>query len=139
MDKYRFVYNDKEYELGENNCSYVINYEEHPVTGIEKETVIDLLRQGEAVEFTVEYYDQPCGNCLSGKKEKAKYFKFLEYHFFIFTKKGRYVISSISQEYSGKSFNSLIKAGIVDNSYVVSAAVCVECGEYSIEIEQCDV
>lgn len=139
MDKYAFVYNGKEYELGEDNCSYVINDEEHPVTGIGKETVIDLLRQGKAVEFGPEYYDQPCENCLAGKKEKTKYFKFLEYHFFIFTKKGSYVVSSISREYADKSFNGLVKGGIVDDSYVVSVAVCVECGEYSIEIEQCDV
>lgn len=139
MENYKFVYNDKEYELGESNCSYVINDEEHPVEGIEKETVIDLLRQGDTVDFGVEYYDHPCQNCLAGKKEKEKYFKFLEYHFFIFTKKGRYVISNISGEYADKTFNGLLKKGIVDNSYIVSVAVCAACGEYSIEIEQCDV
>lgn len=139
MEKYKFVYNNKEYELGESNCSYVINDEEHPVEGIEKENILELLSQCEAVEFDLEHYDQPCQNCLAGKKEKAKYFKFLEYHFFIFTKKSRYVISNISKEYENKSYNKLAKERIVDNSYVVSIAVCIECGDYSIEIEQCDV
>ena len=139
MEKYKFVYNDKEYELGEDNCSYVINDEEHPVEAIEKENIIELLSLYEAAEFEVEHYDHPCQNCLAGKKEKAKYFKFLEYHFFIFTKEGKYVISNISKEYSDTSFNKLAKQGVVDNSYVVSVAVCVECGDYSIEIEQCDV
>jgi hypothetical protein len=139
VEKYRFVYNDKEYELGESNCSYVINDEEHPVEGIEKENIIELLNQYNAVDFALEHYDHPCQICLAGKKEKDKYFKFLEYHFFIFTKKNTYVISNISKEYENKSFSKLSKEGIVDNSYVVSVAVCVECGDYSIEIEQCDV
>lgn len=139
MGKYKFTYDNKEYELGESNCSYVMNDEEHPVEGIGKENIIELLSRHETVEFAVEYYDQPCQSCLAGKKEKAVYFKFLEYHFFIFTKKGRYVISNISKEYENKSFNRLVKEGAVDSSYFVSVAVCIECGDYSIEIEQCDV
>jgi len=139
VKEYNFIYNGREYELGESNCNYVINDEEHPVTGIEKSDIIELLSQQEIVGFDIEYYDQPCQKCLAGKKEKDKYFKFLEYHFFIFTKKGSYVISSISTEYENTSFTKLLKQGVIDNSYIVSIAICVECGDYSIEIEQCDV
>jgi hypothetical protein len=139
MSKYSFVYNSKEYELAENNCRYVISDEEHPVTGIDKSDVLELLCRREAVDFDIEYYDQPCQNCQAGKIEKNKYFKFLEYHFFIFTKNGRYVISSISKEYENTSYGKLLKQGIVDGSYIVSVIVCIECGEYSIEIEQCEV
>lgn len=139
VEKYCFVFNGKDYELGEGNCSYLANDEEHPVAGLDKEGVIALLNQGEEVGFAPEYYDQPCENCLSGKKVKEKYFRFLEYHFFIYTKKGSYVISNISEEYKGKSFGRLLKEGIVDNSYIVSVAVCSECGDYSIEIDQCDI
>lgn len=139
MNKYNFVYNNKEYELGESNCSYMINDEEHPVTGIERADVIELLSQQESVNFDMEYYDQPCQNCLAGKKEKDKYFKFLEFHFFIFTKKNNYIISSISKKYGDTSFSKLLKQGLVDSSYIISVMVCVECGSYSIEIEQCDV
>lgn len=139
MIKYGFVHNNKEYALLEDNCSYVMSDEEHPVTGIGKSDILELLNQAEGVSFEVEYYDQPCGNCLSGSKEKEKYFSFLEYHFFIFTKNGNYFISNISKEYEGTSYNRLLKKGSVDNSHVVSIAVCMECGEYSIEIEQCDI
>ena len=139
MTKYEFVYNGREYELVEDNFSYLLNDEENPVSGIDRQDILKLLSQTESAGFRIEYYDQPCENCLEGKKEKEKFFKFLEYHFFIFTKQGKYVISNISKEYADTSFNKLLKKGTVDNSYVVSIAVCLECGQYSIEIEQCDI
>lgn len=139
MKNYKFVYNNKEYELGEENCSFIINDEKQPVIGIDRDNLIELLCQREIVDFNIEYYDQPCQNCLDQEKEKNKYFKFLEYHFFIYTKKCKFVISSISKEYEGTTFNKLLKQSIIDNSYIVSLIVCVECGDYSIEIEQCEV
>jgi hypothetical protein len=139
MENYKFHYNDKEYELGERNCSGVLNDEEHPVRGIDRLELLELLNQQEIVDFDIEYYDQPCEKCLSGENEKSNYFKFLEYHFFIYTKKGEYVSSSISKDDENMTFHKLLKKGIVDNSYIVSVAVCVACGEYFIEIEQCEV
>ncbi|MDF2592537.1 MAG: hypothetical protein K0S75_2003 [Clostridia bacterium] len=139
MKNYKFVYNNKEYELGEENCSYMRNDEEHPVAGIERNNIIELLCQQEMVDFDVEYYDQPCQNCSDLEKEKSKYFKFLGYHFFIYTKKDKYVISEISKEYEGTTFNKLLKQGIVDDSYIVNLVACAECGDYTIEIEQCEV
>jgi hypothetical protein len=139
MKSYKFTYNNKEYELGENNCSDIMNDEEKPITGIERETILELLSQQEVVDFDIEYYDQSCQNCLFGEKEKSKYFKFLEYHFFIYSKKGKYIVSSISKDYEDTTYSKLLKQGIVDNSYIVSVIVCVECGDYSIEIEQCEV
>jgi hypothetical protein len=139
MKSYKFNLNEKEYELGENNCDYYVNDEEKPVMGIEREDILGFLSQSEGVEFGLEYYDQPCHNCLYGKEEKTKAFKFLEGHFYIFTKNNEYVISSISKEYKDTSFNKLLKKGKVDNSYIVSIMVCSNCGNYSIEIEQCEV
>jgi hypothetical protein len=139
VESYKFVHNNREYELGESNCSYMLNDEENPVAGIERDAVLRLLAGSEAVAFDVDYYDQPCQSCLAGKKDKEKAFRFLEYHFFIFTKEGGYVISNISREYKNTSYNRLLKEKAVDNSYVASIAVCMECGDYSIEIEQCDV
>ena len=139
MEKYKFVFNEKEYELGEDNCSYMIIDEENPVSGIELEDILELLNQGQEVEFGVEYYDELCEECLAGKEEKAKNFKFLEFHFFIFTKKGEYVIANISKEYENLSYNKLLKNGKVDNSYIVSIIVCFNCGTYSVEIEQYEI
>ncbi|MBB6214440.1 hypothetical protein HNQ80_000520 [Anaerosolibacter carboniphilus] len=139
MESYKFIYDGKEYELGINPNDELINDEEKPVKGIEISDVLRLLHQGEEIHFDITHYDQPCPNCLAGKAEKEKYFKFLEYHFYIYTKNGEYVTSSISKDMEGASFHKLFKKGKVDNSYIVSVIVCVHCGEYSIEIEQCDV
>ncbi|MEL7564111.1 MAG: DUF3785 family protein [Dehalobacterium sp.] len=35
--------------------------------------------------------------------------------------------------------NKLLNKGEVDNSYIASVAVCIFCGDYSIEINQCEV
>jgi hypothetical protein len=139
MEIYKFVFNDKTYELNEGNCDDFLNDETVPVSGIELSNVLELLNEGEEVNFTLEYYDQPCSNCLAGKAEKEKYFKFLEYFFYIFTKDGKYVMSNLSKEYKNTSFTRLQREGKVDNSYIISAAVCINCGNYSVEIEQCEI
>ena len=136
---YKFTYDDIVYELNDNNFSELINDEEKPVSGINKDDVLKLLNEYEDVDFELSYFDQTCQRCFGGVKEKEKYFKFLEYYFYIFTKNGEYVISSIDKEYENTSFNKLLKAGKVDNSYIVSVLVCANCKEYSIVIEECEI
>lgn len=139
MDHFRFVYEDKEYVLSVNDGGELINDEAYPIRGLEIGDVFELLDRHENVDFDTAYYDQPCPRCLAGKEEKAKYFKFMEYDFYVFTKKGEYIISNISKEYENTSFNKLLKKGTVDNSYIVSVTVCPGCNDYSVQIEQCDV
>ncbi|OJT73716.1 DUF3785 domain-containing protein, partial [Clostridioides difficile] len=66
-------------------------------------------------------------------------FLFLEYHFYIFSKDGEYVISNISVDYKGLSFNKLSRANKVDNSYIVSVIICENCQDYIVQIENCIV
>lgn len=139
MMGYKFTFNDKEYILGENNLDYILNDEEKPVTGIKRDDILTLLGKSDEVDFSLEYYDQPCSNCFYGKESRARAFKFLEYHFYILTKNNEYIISSISEDYKYTSFNKLLREGKVDKSYIVSIMVCVNCGNYSIEIEQCEI
>jgi hypothetical protein len=136
---YKFTYDDNVYELNESNFSDLINDEEIPVKGITRENILNLLSEYEDVNFELAYFDQACQKCFAGREEKAKYFKFLEYYFYIFTKNGDYVISSIDKEYENTSYNKLLKEKKVDNSYIVSVLVCANCKEYSIVIEQCEV
>jgi hypothetical protein len=139
VENYKFIFDGREYELGIDPDDELINDEENPVMGISISDVLGLLHQGEEIHFDIAHYGQPCTNCLAGKVEKEKFFKFLEDHFYIYTKNGQYVTSSISKDTEGTSFNKLLKEGRVDNSYIVSVIVCACCGAYSIEIEQCDV
>ena len=88
-------------------------------------------------DFDMEYYQEACPECLAGVKEKQKFFGFLEYHFYILTKNGEYVISDISKEYEGLSFNKLSRKGKVDDSYIVSIIICEKCQDYIIQIENC--
>ena len=137
MTEYKFTYEDIEYILNEKNCSELINDEEKPVIGITVENLFSMLKDSESTDFDIEYYQEACPECLAGVKEKQKFFGFLEYHFYIFTKKGEYVISDISKEYEGLSFNKLSRQGKVDDSYIVSIIICEKCQDYIIQIENC--
>lgn len=139
MSEYKFNYDEKEYLLNDTNCSGLINDEEKPVKGINLSDIINLLDSGDNIDFDLEYYQEACPECLSGIKEKAKFFPFLEYHFYIFSKNQEYVISDISKEYEGLSFNKLSKAKKVDDSYIVSIIICKSCGDYIVQIENCIV
>lgn len=139
MESYKFTFEDKSYELGEGNFGGFINDEEKPVEGINEEEIITLLNGSEEVDFGVEYYEETCPDCPEGKERKSRFSKFLEYHFYIFTLKGKYVISTISKEYANLSFKKLLKQGRVDDSYIVSVIICVDCETYTIELSQCEV
>lgn len=139
MSLYKFIYDDKEYLLKEENCSALINDEENPIQGITISKIIDILNETEEVDFDIEYYQEACPLCLEGVKEKKKFFPFLEYHFYIFSKGGKYVISNISSDYKGLSFNKLSRANKVDNSYIVSVIICENCQDYIVQIENCIV
>lgn len=131
---FKFSFNDKEYTLSEENLEYFQNDEEIPVDGIDDDTIISLLNEKNDIKFTTEYYDLPCDVCKNGKGSKNKFFDYLEYHFYIYTKGAKYVISSISKGYEENSLDDMLKSGVVDNSYLVSIAVCKNCSSYSIDM-----
>ena len=57
----------------------------------------------------------------------------------MYTKNQEYVISDISKDYEGLSFNKLSRANKVDDSYIVSIIICKNCGDYIVQIENCIV
>lgn len=136
---YKFNYDNEEYILGKDNFDELINDEDKPVKDVDLDTILQLLNEGEDVDFDEEYYMEACPKCLKGVKEKEKFFPFLEYHFYIFTKDGKYVISTIDKGYKGKSFNKLSRANLVDDSYIVSIIMCKHCKDYIVQIENCEV
>lgn len=136
---YKFYYDNEEYILNKENFDELINDEEKPVKDINLESILQLLNDSEEVAFDEEYYMEACPKCLKGVKEKEKFFPFLEYHFYIFTKNGEYVVSTIDKDYKGKSFNKLSRANLVDDSYIVSIIMCKHCKDYIVQIENCEV
>lgn len=137
---FKFTFEEKEYILSDENFDGLVNDEEKPIANIDKNIILDLLNNSsEEIMFDEEYYMEACPKCLAGVKEKEKFFPFLEYHFYIYTKNGQYVISTIDKDYKGKSFNKLSRANLVDDSYIVSIIICKHCKEYIIQIENCIV
>ena len=138
--EFKFKFEDKEYILTEENLEYFANDEETPIKNICEEDIINMMNNNSSeVDFAKAYFNLACENCQDGVADKKKFFAFLEYLFFIYTKNEEVVISRIDKEYEGLSYNRLERAGKVDNSYIVSINVCKNCGSYSIEIEQLEV
>ncbi|MCC3869901.1 DUF3785 family protein [Terrisporobacter mayombei] len=137
---FKFTYDEKEYILNDENFDELINDDDKPVEGIGKDMIIELLNNSpEEIAFDEEFYIEACPKCLKGIKEKEKFFPFLEYHLYIYTKGGKYIISTIDKDYQGKSFNKLHRANLVNDSYIVSIIICKHCNDYIIQIENCEV
>lgn len=133
----KFTYKEKEYDLDIKNCVDFYNDEEKEVYDIDLDKILKLLEQISNIDFEEQYYQEACSECLSGVKEKQKFFEFLEYHFYIFTKNQKYVISDIDKNYEGLSFNKLSRNNEVDDSYIVSIMICSDCSKYIVQIENC--
>ena len=134
---YKFVYDEKEYILTEENCEGIFFDEENEVTGLSLVTILSALNEGEEVEFSNEYY---AGKCSCDTQEQInKSYRYLEYHFYVYTKNKEYVLNTLSEEYKSTSFNTLFSLGKIDDSYIVNVTVCPNCGTYSIEVDQCEV
>ena len=134
---YKFINNNKEYILTEENCEGIFFDDENQVTGLSLEIILNALNEGEEVNFSNEYYS---GKCSCNTQEQIdKSYRYLEYHFYVYTKNNEYVLNTLSEEYKSTSFNRLFSLGKIDDSYIVNVTVCPNCGTYSIEVEQCDV
>ena len=134
--EYKFKFDEKEYILNKENLYCFFNDEENPINDVDEEKIIEILNNSDKVDFSKAYFNLACENCKTGVEEKKKFFDFLGYNFYIFTKNGEFVISNIDSDYEGLTFDKLYNLGKVDNSYLVIINVCRHCGEYSIEIEE---
>jgi hypothetical protein len=137
--EYKFIFEGREYKLVEDNLDYFMNDDINPIEDISEEKIIEILNNSDKVDFSKAFFDLPCSNCMEGKEEKKKFFDFLGYNFYIYTKDGNFIISNIDKEYEGSSFNKLHRAAKIDASYIVTINVCKHCGSYSIEIEEFEV
>ena len=134
----KFIAENKEYTLDEDKFDGFFNDEENPIENITKEDILNILEDRE-LDFEVAYYDYQCQECKSRIEGVKKAYKFLEYHFYLYTKNNELIISDLEAEEKEESFNKLLREGKVDNSYIVSIIVCAECGVYTIEIEEFEI
>lgn len=134
---YKLIYDNKEYILTKENCEGIFFDGENEITGLSLDIILNALNEGEEVNFSNEYYSGKCS--CNTQEEMNKSYRYLEYHFYIYTKNNEYVINTISDEYKNTSFNKLFNLGKVDDSYIVSVIICPNCGMYSVSVEQCTV
>ncbi|GAB6167842.1 hypothetical protein JCM1393_03020 [Clostridium carnis] len=134
--KYKFNFDGKDYELREDNLESFINDEEFELENIDTKKILEILSSSTKVDFIPAYYETCCEECKAGKEEKKKVFDFLEFYFYGYSKNGKFITSSIDDDYEGKSFTRLYREGVVDCSYIITIIVCRSCGTYSIEIEE---
>ena len=132
---YNFTYDNKSYTLEGDKCSLFFNDEAQPLEGIDARTILAELERSDMVSFDREYYDQACEVCHKNRNEGAKYFSFLEFHFYLFSKGDKFVMSSLSPAYEYKTLPDLLEEGTVDGSYIVSINVCPMCGDFTIDLE----
>lgn len=136
---YKFIFKDKEYQLNKENLEEFYNDENKPVKDLDFNKILSILNNSDKIKFDKAYYDKPCGKCLGEVKEKKKFYDFIEYYFYIYTKNNEFVISTLDKEYEGQTFNKLYKEGKVDSSYIITISLCCSCGSYSIFIEELEV
>lgn len=133
---YKFRFKDKEYILSEENCEGVF-FNDEEIKNFDLDLVLSTLNNFDEVDFSKEYYTGRCDCELQEQQNKS--YCYLEYHFYIYTKNNEYVINTICDEYKNTSFNKLFSIGKIDNSYIVNITLCPECGNYSIEVSECEV
>ena len=137
---YKFIFKGKEYELNEEKAIGFFNDEEKPIKDMDIKKIINIFENSDEdeVDFDKEYYDVRCEKCKVNKEDKD-YYEYLEFNFYMFTKDSKYIISNISTEYEGETFNKLLREGVVDDSYIVTIIVCKNCGVYSVVIEEFEI
>ena len=134
---YKFVHDSKEYILAEENCEGIFFNDQNEITGLSVDIILSALNDGEEVNFSNEYYS---GKCSCNTQDQInKSYRYLEYHFYVYTKNNEYVLNTLGEEYKTTSFNRLFSLSKIDDSYIVNVTVCPNCSTYSIEVDQCDV
>ena len=131
---YEVIYGGNTYSLDSEKCSFFVNDDDQPIEGVNLEVILKEMDHSDLVAFDKMYYDQACEGCHKNRKEGAKYFDFLECHFYLFAKDSQFIMSSLSADYEYNTLPDLMNKGIVDASYIVSINVCPICGDYTVEI-----
>lgn len=136
---YKFNFDGKEYDLNEKKLNGFFNDEVNPVSAIDESNILQILNEGQGVDFSKSFYSLACEDCMDENFEKKKAYEFLEFHFYIYTKDREGVTTTVDKDHEENSYDRLYSIGKVNNSYIVSIIVCKKCGVFDIEIEELEM
>lgn len=127
------------FELTQEKCSAMHNDEAKPVEGIDIDMLLAFGNAMDPEAFSKEYYREDCEGHEPAPRAKKELVPYWEGHYYLYTKKQKPVMTSVSPEYADTSFDRLLKSGTVDDSYIVTFILCPVCGLYQIHVDQLDI
>lgn len=136
---YTLKYGEQVYIFDEDHSEGVFNDDLMPINAIDHGIVSNWLVHMPNDGFELEYFEDDCEVCPPKPRGKKKLVPYLEGHFYVFTKKGEPVITSIDPSFVQGSYDELLALGKVDQSYILSVIVCPVCGSYQFSLEQVDM
>ncbi|MEG0296189.1 MAG: DUF3785 family protein [Clostridium sp.] len=136
---YKFNFDGQEYDLNDDKLNGFFNDEVNPINAIDESNILQILNDGQGVDFSKSFYSLACEDCKDENFEKKKAYEFLEFHFYIYTKDGDVVTTTIDKDHEENSYDRLYSIGKVNNSYIVSVIACKKCGTFDIEIEELEM
>lgn len=132
-------YEDKSWQLTKDQCQGLFNDELLPIESFDFDTVMGWMQHMDSESFELEYFEDDCEVCPPKARGKKKLVPYLEGHFYVFTKAGKPVVTSIDPGYEMGSFERMQLMGEVDQSYILSVIVCPSCGTFQLSLEQVDM
>lgn len=128
-----------EWLLNEDKCQGIFNDEIMPISALTFSAVMTWMKNLDSADFELEYYEDDCEVCPPKARGKKRLVPYLEGHFYVFTKQGSVVTTSIEPSFEMGSYDALILKGEVDQSYIMSVIVCPDCGSFQLSLEQVDM
>lgn len=136
---YTLVREQGEWLLDEAHCQGLFNDEIEPLEPFTYEMVMNWMSHLSADAFEIEYFEDDCEICPPKPRGKKKLVPYMEAHFYVFSKNGAPVITSIEPDFVQGSFETMQLKGEVDQSYILSVILCPACGSYQLSLEQVDM
>lgn len=136
---YTLKHGEKDYTLDQEHCDGIFNDDLMPIKNFSYEVVNQWLNHMPNDNFDIEYYEDDCAVCPPKPRGKKKLVPYLEGHFYVFTKSGEVVITSIDPTFVQGSFEEMSLRGTVDQSYILSIIICPICGAYEFSLEQVEM
>lgn len=128
-----------EWTLKKEKCIGIFNDDIAPIKNINCDQILTWMAHLDPEVFELEYFEDDCEICPVKPRGKKKLVPYLEGHFYVFTKSGEVVSTSIDPAFVSGSYETLLLKGTVDESYILSVILCPTCGYFQVSIEQLEM